>query len=162
MFKSISFVFLFVLYTQMTMAKKTDNQFDFPYVIANYTLTEDFLLKMEQIEKDCKKLPPESEISNKSYDKNYDNRLEEIIASISHKPKLMTLLRKNNITARDFAIGNLAIQTTLIMLLNKPSPENFKREGLSSLEKNPVFLSNLEFGKKYLYRIISVLKESCR
>lgn len=151
-----------MFYTQMTMAKETDNQFDFPYVIANYTLTEDFLLKMEQIEKDCKNLPPESETSNKNHDKNYDSRLEKIIASISHKSKLMAVLRKNNITPRDFVIGNLAIQTTLIMLLNKPSSEDFKREGLSSLEKNPVFLSNLEFGKKHLYRIMSVSKESCR
>ncbi|EJF89574.1 hypothetical protein ME1_00344 [Bartonella vinsonii subsp. arupensis OK-94-513] len=152
-------LFLFGLYTQITMAKETDNQFDFPYVIANYTLTEDFLFKMEKIEKECKNTPPEPETSETKY---YGGSIEKQITTISNRPKLMKILRKNNITPKEFVIGSMALQTTLIMLFNKPSPEDFKREGLSSLEKNSIFLSNLEFGKKHLYRMISVLKETCR
>ncbi|UNE54232.1 hypothetical protein [Bartonella machadoae] len=61
------------------------------------------------------------------------------MALISDQPKLMALLRKNNITPRDFALGNLAIQATVTELLNESSPRDFKREGFSSPEKNSVF-----------------------
>ncbi|WP_409361304.1 hypothetical protein ACRPOS_008540 [Bartonella heixiaziensis] len=160
-------LFLFVIHTQLTIAKekKTDNQFEFPHVIANYTLTEDFLLKMEQINKeDCENSPSESKISNteKASDIKIeqDDSLEGFVASISNQPKLMNILRKNNITPKDFAIGTLAFQTTLTMLL--VPLEILKKEGISFDEKNTVVSDNLEFGKKHMYRIFVILKGRCK
>ncbi|UTO28395.1 hypothetical protein [Bartonella harrusi] len=101
---------------------------------------------MEKIEKDCKNLPPEKPTTSH---KSYENNLKGFIALISDQPKLMALLRKNNITARDFALGNLAIQATVTELLNESSPEDLKRGNFFLLlKKKSVFLSNLQFGKK--------------
>ncbi|WP_375625527.1 hypothetical protein [Bartonella sp. MU37NMGALS] len=69
----------------MAEEKETDNQFDFPYFIENYPLTEDFLLKMEQIVKEYENLPPE----------------------------LINILKNNNITPKDFHLGCNAIVITL-------------------------------------------------
>ncbi|WP_329957918.1 hypothetical protein [Bartonella sp. 220B] len=149
----------FLLYTPITIANEKNNVFDFPYILENYTLTEDFLLKVEQIEKDCKNLPPEKPATSH---KSYENSLEGFIALISDQPKLMALLRKNNITPKDFALGNLAIQAAVTELLNESFPGDLKREGFSFPKKNSVFLSNLEFGKKHLYRMLVILKESCK
>ncbi|WP_375670785.1 hypothetical protein [Bartonella sp. SD1336NMGDW] len=160
-------LFLFVIHTQLTMAeeKKTDYRFEFPYIIANYTLTEDLLLKMEQINKEeCENSPSESKVSDTEKEPDieieHDNSIEGFVASISNQPKLMNILRKNNITPKDFAIGTIALQATLTMLL---APlELLKKEGISFDEKNTVVSNNLEFGKKYTYRILAILKSRCK
>ncbi|WP_375619182.1 MULTISPECIES: hypothetical protein [unclassified Bartonella] len=151
------FLFIFVTYAQVTMAKKTGNQFDFPYIIANYSLTEDFLSKIEEIGKECDKdlLP-----SQKPYNTKYDNSIEGLIASISAKPKLKDLLRKHNLSPKEFVIGLTALQVTLIILTD--GIENLKKEGFSFDKKNTVVSDNLEFGKKHTYRILKVLSSSCK
>ncbi|MBB5073735.1 hypothetical protein HNQ69_000861 [Bartonella callosciuri] len=118
------FLFLFLIYAQEITAKKTKNQFEFLYIITNYSLTENFLLKMEQIGKECENAPPEPEAPNITY----DSSLEELIASISNQPKLMNILRKTNITLKDFAVGSLVLQETIIMLTEDIS---FEKEELS-------------------------------
>ncbi|WP_208432374.1 hypothetical protein [Bartonella taylorii] len=152
-------LFLFVIHTQTAMAKEKDNKFDFPQIIANYILTEDFLLKMEQIKKEeCENLPPESKVSNIPF---YSS-IEEITAYISDQPKLMDILKNNNITPRDFAVGCNALQTTLIMLYENIYYENPKEKDSLFHEKNTVFLSNLEFAKKHMYRMLVILKRRCK
>ncbi|WP_455466074.1 hypothetical protein [Bartonella sp. B39] len=160
-------LFLFVIHTQLTIAneKEINKKFEFPHVIANYTLTEDLLLKMERITKEeCKNLSQESKASNtekaSDIEIEYDNNIEGFIASISNKPKLMNILRKNNITPKDFAIGILAFQATLKMLL--VPLDVLKEEGFSFDEKNTVVLDNLEFGKKHMYRMLVILKRRCK
>ncbi|WP_375628051.1 hypothetical protein [Bartonella sp. TT67HLJMS] len=163
----LSLLFLFVIYTQLTMAKEkeTDKQFEFPHIIANYTLTEDLLLKMEQINKEvCESSPSESKVSDTEKESDieieHDHSIEGFVASISNQPKLMNILRKNNITPKDFAIGTLALQATLTTVL---APlELLKEDGISFDEKNTVVSNNLEFGKKYMYRILAILKSRCK
>ncbi|WP_208435494.1 hypothetical protein [Bartonella phoceensis] len=157
MFKSLLplfFLFTFVICTKGIIAKETEHQFEFPYIVANYSLTENFLLKMEKITKECENLPPELKATNTIY----NHSIEGIIDFISHKPKLMYILRKNDITPKEFAIGSLALRATLIILTRDIS---FEKEGISFDEKNAVVLDNLEFGKKHMYRIFSVLGKSC-
>ncbi|EJF79227.1 Uncharacterised protein [Candidatus Bartonella washoeensis] len=150
-------LFLFVIHTQPIMAKETDNQFDFPYIIANYSLTEDFLLKIEEIGKKC----DENLLStSKPYNTEYDDSIEGQIASISARPKLMGLLRKKNLTAKDYIIGIMTLQATLIIL--NEDIENLKKEGIFFDEKNTVVSDNLEFGKKHTYRILKILRSSCK
>ncbi len=141
-------LFLFVIHTQLTMAeeKKTDYRFEFPYIIANYTLTEDFLLKMEQIGKEYENLLPELKASNIPC----NNTIKEFTTYISDQPKLMNILKNNNITPRDFFLGCNALTGTLLILTSAEFDE-----------KNTVFLSNLEFGKKHMYRVYTVVEKIC-
>ncbi|WP_455479405.1 hypothetical protein V4B17_06900 [Bartonella sp. B23] len=155
------FLFLFVIHTQLIVAKEkeTDKQFEFPHIIANYTLTEDLLFKMEQITKEeCENSSHKSRASDIEIE--HDNSIEGFIASISNQLKLMDILKKNNITPKDFAIGTFALQETLKMLL---APlEVLKKEGTFFDEKNTVVSNNLEFGKKHMYRIFVIFKRRCK
>ncbi|WP_455479404.1 hypothetical protein V4B17_06895 [Bartonella sp. B23] len=150
------FLFLFVIHTQLIVAKEkeTDKQFEFPHIIANYTLTEDLLFKMEQITKEeCENLSHESETSNISF----SSSIEEFVSSVSNQPKLMSILKGNNITPRDFAVGYNALEATLLIILHtNPEEENTFFD-----EKNTIALDNLKFGKKHMYRIWTVVGKIC-
>ncbi|EJF76493.1 hypothetical protein [Bartonella birtlesii] len=88
--------------------------------IANYPLTEDFLFKFEEISKECKNLFPKlKETNNKNDSITHDDNVEEYIVYISRKPKLVNILKENNIIPRDFVIGLLIFQTTLNVLTNE-------------------------------------------
>ncbi len=141
-------LFLFVIHTQLTMAeeKETDKKSDFLYSIRTYTLTEDFLLKMEQIGKEYENLLPELKASNIPC----NNTIKEFTAYISDQPKLMNILKNNNITPRDFFLGCNALAGTLMSLIWGEFDE-----------KSTVFLSNLEFGKKHMYRVYTVVEKTC-
>ncbi|WP_175868667.1 hypothetical protein [Bartonella gabonensis] len=120
---------------------------------ANYPLTEDLLLKLEKIEKKCKKLPPEPEKENTNSNLNTNNNhIEGYITYISSKQRLVNILRENNFTPKDFVIALLTLQATLNMLTNEKN---------SPYEKNIVSSSNIEFAKKHMYRIIKILKGTC-
>ncbi|WP_273719671.1 MULTISPECIES: hypothetical protein [unclassified Bartonella] len=122
-------------------------------LVANYPLTEDFLLKLEKIGKECKNLSSESEISDAKNDIiTHDDNIEGYIAYISHKTKLMSLLKENNLTAKEFVVGLLALQATLNVLTD---------EEISLHKQNILPSSNIEFAKKHMYRIIKILKSSC-
>lgn len=151
---TLCFLFLFPFISYAQEAKeKTDNNFFTSPVIANYSLTEDFLLKLEKIGEECKNLSPEQEITDTQNDViSHDDTIEGYITSISRKSKLMRILKENNLTPKDFVVGLLTLQTTLIMLTNEEYP---------SEKQNIISSSNLEFGKKHMYRIIKVLKQHC-
>ncbi len=140
-------LFLFVIHTKLTMAKEIDNQFNFQHFIENYTLTEDFLLKMEQIGKEYENLLPELKTSNTPY----NSSIKEFTAYIFDQPKLMSILKNNNITPKDFAVGCNMFEGILMAL----------SWGFEFDEKKTVFLSNLEFGKKHMYRILAVESKIC-
>ncbi|WP_345114064.1 hypothetical protein [Bartonella jaculi] len=144
--------FLFIAYAQITMAKGTDNQFILspignPNTVANYPLTEDFLSKIEQLKKEIEDLPPEPEASNTGN----DNSIEELIASISNQQKIMDLLRKNNLTPKDYVIGLMALQATLAAIIALEDKE------ILFSGKNTISLDNLKFGQKYIDRIRAIL-----
>ncbi|WP_273759081.1 hypothetical protein [Bartonella sp. ML70XJBT.G] len=145
-------LFSFASYAQENKEITNKDSLTSPLVV-NYPLTEDFLLKLEKIGKECKNLPLESEIPDAKNDiVTHDDSIEGYIAYISHKTKLMNLLKENNITPRDFVVGHLALQATLIVLTNEES---------SFSKKNIIPSSNIEFAKKHMYRIIKVLQNPC-
>ncbi|MET3559497.1 hypothetical protein ABID39_000167 [Bartonella japonica] len=147
------FLFSFITYAQ-EKKQEPDNTSLILHLIANYPLTEDLLLKLEKIERECKNLPPELEETDTKSDHIADgDSIENYIAYISSKPKLMSILKENNITPKDFVIAHLTLQATLNVLTT--DEEN------SIYEKNIVPLSNLEFAKKHMYRMIKILKGSC-
>nr|WP_144751825.1 hypothetical protein [Bartonella saheliensis] len=146
------FLFSFVLYAQ-EIKKETDNHSSLSPLVANYPLTEDFLLKLEKIGKECDNLSPEPETAKIENDPpTHDECIEGYIAYISRKPKLVNILRKNDLTLKDFVVGHLALQATLNILTN---------EEISAHKQNIIPLSNIEFAKKNMYRIIKILRDDC-
>ncbi|WP_273788770.1 hypothetical protein [Bartonella sp. ML70XJBT] len=91
--------------------KETDNHSSLLPLVANYPLTEDFLLKLEKIGKECQNLSPEPETSKIKNDPTTHNEcIEGYIAYIFRKPQLVNFLRKNNLTLKYFVVGHLALQ----------------------------------------------------
>ncbi|WP_375703193.1 hypothetical protein [Bartonella sp. AD13SXNS] len=146
------FIFPFVSYAQETKQETDKPSFTSP-LIANYLLTEDLLLKLEKIEKECKNL---SQNLKKTHTKRYSttdsDSIENDIAYISNKQGLVNILRENNLTPKDFIIALRALQASLIVLTNE---EN------STYEKNAISSSNIEFSKNHMYRMIKILKGNC-
>ncbi|WP_142416608.1 hypothetical protein [Bartonella massiliensis] len=142
-------LFPFLSYAQ-EIKQETDNPSLTLPLIANYPLTEDFLLKLEKVEKECKILLPEIKNNPINYDSSTHSSIENYTAHIFNKPKLMDILEKNNLKPRDFATGNLALIEISMLLTFVPEKEY-------SYEKNIIFLNNLEFVKKHFYKITTIL-----
>ncbi|WP_375629111.1 MULTISPECIES: hypothetical protein [unclassified Bartonella] len=146
------FIFPFVAYAQEKKQEIDDPSFIPPF-IANYSLTEDLLLKLEKIKIECKNLSSEPEQTNTKSDlSTYNDNIEKYAAYISNNPKLVNILKENNITPKEFVIAHLALQATLYVLTDE---EN------STYEKNFLPSSNIEFAKEHMYRIIKILKDNC-
>ncbi|WP_455481973.1 hypothetical protein V4P56_05880 [Bartonella sp. B35(2025)] len=142
-----------VTYVKIAVAEKTDNHFFpssiiNPKIVGHYPLTESFLLKMEQIEQEIVKLPPKQRARNIRDD---NKSIEERIASVSDFPQLSNILKKHNITPRDYVLGLMAFQEVLYAVMS------LKIKKYSLHKNNTVSLSNLEFGQKYIDRIYIVL-----
>ncbi|WP_375683611.1 hypothetical protein [Bartonella sp. AP281QHHD] len=124
-----------------------------PPFIANYPLTEDILLKLEKIKAECRNLSSEPEQTNTKSDlSTYDDNIEKYASYIFNNPKLVNILKENNITPKDFVVAHLALQATLYVLTDE---EN------STYEKNSLPARNIEFAKEHMYRIIKILKDNC-
>ncbi|WP_336287598.1 MULTISPECIES: hypothetical protein [unclassified Bartonella] len=146
------FSFLFVIYVQLTTAKETNDNFVLSpisnqNIIANYPLTENLLSKIEQIQKEIENLPSALEIPNTGN----DNSIEGLIASVSSQSKLSNILRKNNLTPKDYVIGLMTLQATLAAIIALEDKKIF------SDEKNIVSPNNLKFGQKNINRIRAIL-----
>ncbi|WP_375614054.1 hypothetical protein [Bartonella sp. AC151YNML] len=146
------FIFPFASYAQEKKQEIDELSFISPF-IANYPLTEDLLLKLEKIEKECKNLLPETKNNLISYDSSIHSSIENYTTYISSKPKLVNILKENNITPKDFASGTLALKEISTLLIFVPEKEY-------STEKNTIFLNNLEFVKKHFFKA-TILLDSC-
>lgn len=146
------FLFPFALHAQ-DKKQETNNPSLISSPLESYPLTEDILLKLEKIEKECKNLPPEPQKENTKSDLiTDDDHIEGYIAYISSKRGLMNILRENNFTPKEFVIAHLTLQATLNMITD---------EEISTYEQNFVLSSNIEFAKENMYRIIKILKGNC-
>ncbi|WP_375611337.1 MULTISPECIES: hypothetical protein [unclassified Bartonella] len=146
------FIFPFVSYAQEKKQEIDDPSFIPPF-IANYPLTEDILLKLEKIKAECRNLSSEPEQTNTKSDlSTYDDNIEKYASYIFNNPKLVNILKENNITPKDFVVAHLALQATLYVLTDE---EN------STYEKNSLPARNIEFAKEHMYRIIKILKDNC-
>ncbi|GAA4658194.1 hypothetical protein [Bartonella pachyuromydis] len=148
------FLFSFASYAQETK-EKTDTVSLTSSLIGNYPLTEDLLLKLEKIAKECKNLPSESKTANSvinpiTYNSNIYSSIENYTTYISKKTRLMHILERNNLTAEDFAAGTLTLIEVLMFLAFAPEKEH-------SPEKNIISTNNFEFAKKHFYKINTLL-----
>ncbi|WP_244427277.1 hypothetical protein [Bartonella rattimassiliensis] len=134
------FLVPFVSYAQ-EKKQETDRASLISLLTKNYLLTENFLLKLEKIERECKNLLTEIENDSFTYDSSIFSSIENYTTYISSKPKFMNILKENNLTPKDFAAGTLTLEGILMLLV-------FTYEKEYSSEKNIIFLKNLEFVKK--------------
>ncbi|MCZ2327923.1 hypothetical protein [Bartonella sp. F02] len=150
---NLFFIFFFLLTSSHKGgANSTDNNFvSAPIknlsIVENFPLTEDFLSKIEQIQKEIKNLPSESITP---YAEN-DNSINGLVAYVSAQQKLSDILEKNNISPKDYVIGLMALQITLATVSALENEDYFfdKKTTLSQ--------SNVEFGKKHISRIRTIL-----
>ncbi|WP_332059963.1 hypothetical protein [Bartonella sp. CB74] len=146
------FLFLFVIYVQLTTAKETNNNFVLSptsnqNIIANYPLTENLLSKIEKIQKEIENLPSALEAP----DTGNDNSIEGLIAFVSNQSKLSNILKENNLTPKDYVIGLMTLQATLAAIIALEDKKFFFDE------KNIVSPNNLKFGQKNINRIRAIL-----
>ncbi|WP_019223046.1 hypothetical protein [Bartonella rattaustraliani] len=142
------FLFPFVSYAQ-EKKQETDKHPIVSPITKNYLLTEDLLVKLEKIEKECKNLLSETENNSYTYNSNVFSNIEKYTAYISSKPKFMNILKENNLTPKDFAAGTLIFEEISMIL-------TFAHEKEYSSEKNIIFLKNLEFVKKHFYKAVNI------
>ncbi|WP_212111741.1 hypothetical protein [Bartonella queenslandensis] len=142
------FFFPFVSYAQ-EKKQETDKPPLISPITKDYLLTEDFLLKLEKIEKECKSLLSETENYSYTYDPNIFSSIENYTSYISSKSKFVNILKENNLTPKEFASGSLTLEGILMLLV-------FAYEKEYSSEKNIIFLKNLEFVKKHFYKTMNI------
>ncbi|EJF85398.1 hypothetical protein [Bartonella rattimassiliensis] len=147
------FLVPFVSYAQ-EKKQETDRASLISLLTKNYLLTENFLLKLEKIERECKNLLTEIENDSFTYDSSIFSSIENYTTYISSKPKFMNILKENNLTPKDFAAGTLTLEGILMLLV-------FTYEKEYSSEKNIIFLKNLEFVKKHFYKV-TTLPGNCK
>ncbi|WP_039759470.1 hypothetical protein [Bartonella queenslandensis] len=141
------------LFPFVSHAQEKKQEMDKPSIISpitkNYLLTEDLLLKLEKIEKECKSLLSETENNSYTYNPNVFSSIENYTTYISSKPKFLNILKENNLTPKDFAAGSLILEEISMLL-------TFAHEKEYSSEKNIIFLKNLEFVKKHFYKAVNI------
>ncbi|GAA5104340.1 hypothetical protein GCM10023261_02520 [Bartonella jaculi] len=125
--------------------------------IDNYPVTEDLLLKMEKIGKefDENSIKVSGEFSIAV---THDTSSEIYASYLSNQPKIMAILKNNNITPKDFATGCRALEG-LLMTLSQIIEGSEENE--IALGKKDIISKNIEFGKKHMYRIISISGKIC-
>lgn len=114
-----------------------------PKEVAEFPLTEEFLSKVEAIQKAIVNLTPEAEGEKTGN----DNSIEGLTASIEARPNLTVLITMNDLKPRDYVIGTMALKAALAAA-SSASDENSIID-----ETNTVTPQNIEFGKKYADRI---------
>jgi len=117
-----------------------------PVTIANFSLTETVLKKMEQVQDELLRLPSEADGTENSY----DNSIAGLTATLEKKPKLMAVLVKNGMSARDYVMSYMALSAALAAAAAENEEQIFD-------ETHAVSKENLAFGKKYANRIRKLL-----
>ncbi|GAA5104344.1 hypothetical protein [Bartonella jaculi] len=145
---------------QVTIAEEEEEEiaekekFSFLH-IANYSLTEDFLLKMEKVQKE---LDENALKVSTRYLAAYYGMMQSYTTYLSNQPKVMAILKNNNITPKDFVAGCKVLEHLLMMLFQVT--EGSEEDKLSPSERD-IVLKNVEFGKKHMYRITSISRKVC-
>ncbi|ABM44800.1 hypothetical protein BARBAKC583_0015 [Bartonella bacilliformis KC583] len=145
-------LFPFATYAQETIKNEPDGHFiltptNNPKIVANYPLTENFLEKMEKAKQKIINLPPELQTSHTEN----DHSIEGLIAFVSSRPHLKEILDNNGLTPKDYVIGFIALQATLIAVTALEDTDAFFDETTT------VFQDNLKFGQKHINRIRAFL-----
>ena len=120
-----------------------------PKIVATYPLNEDFLAKMEAIQKDMS----DASITLSEADTGNDSSIEGLTATLSKNAKIMDILKKNALEPKDYVVGYLALQAALA------AASSLEDQDAIFDDSTTVSKENLEFGKQFTDRIRKVLEQ---
>lgn len=136
--------------------KQDDKQNEFylsptgnPKIIAEYPLNEAFLVKMENVQKEMS----ESTIRLSESETGNDGSIDGLIKTISKDERVMNILKKNALEAKDYVVGYLALQASLA------AASSLEDQDAIFDDSTTVSKENLEFGKQFADRIRKVLEQ---
>lgn len=151
--------FLLVLpisaFAQATTKQDSKNEFYLsptgnPKIVAEYPLTEEFLGKMENIQKEMS----EASITLSEAETGNDGSIDGLVTTISKNHRVMTILQKNALEPKDYIVGYLALQASLAAASSLDDKDAIFDDSTT------VSKENLEFGKQYADRIRKLLEQS--
>lgn len=138
-------------------AKQNNKQNEFylspagnPKIVAEYSLKEEFLTKMENIQKEMS----DASIRLSEAETGNDGSIDGLVKTLSNDQRVMTILNKNAVEPKDYVVGYLALQASLA------AASSLDDEDAIFDESTTVSKENLEFGKQYADRIRKLLEQS--
>lgn len=138
-------------------AKQNNKQNEFylspagnPKIVAEYPLKEEFLTKMENIQKEMS----DASIRLSEAETGNDGSIDGLVKTLSNDQRVMTILNKNAVEPKDYVVGYLALQASLA------AASSLDDEDAIFDESTTVSKENLEFGKQYADRIRKLLEQS--
>lgn len=121
-----------------------------PKIVAEYPLNEEFLGKMEIIQKEMS----DASITLTEAETGNDGSIDGLVTTISKNKKVMHILEKNTLEPKDYVVGYLALQAALA------AASSLDDEDVIFDDSTTVSKENLEFGRRYADRIRKLLVQS--
>lgn len=138
-------------------AKQNDKQTEFylsptgnPKIVAEYPLKEEFLTKMENIQKEMS----DASIRLSEAETGNDGSIDGLVKTISKNQKVMAILKKNGVEPKDYVVGYMALQASLA------AASSLDDQDAIFDDSTTVSKENLEFGKQYTVRLRKLLDPS--
>lgn len=121
-----------------------------PKIVAEYPLKEEFLTKMENVQKEMS----DASIRLSEAETGNDGSIEGLVSTLSKDQRVMAILNKNSLQPKDYVVGYLALQASLA------AASSLDDEDAIFDDSTTVSKENLEFGKQYADRIRKLLEPS--
>lgn len=120
-----------------------------PKIVAEYPLNEEFLVKMENVQKELS----DASIKLSESETGNDASVDGLVKTISKNERIMNILKKNTLEAKDYVLGYLALQASLAAASSLDDQDALFDDSAT------VSKENLEFGKQFADRIRKLLDQ---
>ena len=120
-----------------------------PKVVAEYPLNEEFLVKMENVQKELS----DTSIKLSQSETGNDASVDGLVKTISKNERIMNILKKNTLEPKDYVLGYLALQASLAAASSLDDQDALFDDSAT------VSKENLEFGKQFADRIRKLLDQ---
>lgn len=121
-----------------------------PKIVAEYPLKEEFLSKMENVQKEM----ADASIRLSEAETGNDGSIDGLVKTLSKDQRVMAILNKNALEPKDYVVGYLALQASLA------AASSLDDQDAIFDDSTTVSKENLEFGKQYADRIRKLLEQS--
>ena len=120
-----------------------------PKIVAEYPLNEEFLVKMENVQKELS----DASIKLSESETGNDASVDGLVKTISKNERIMNILKKNTLEPKDYVLGYLALQASLAAASSLDDQDALFDDSAT------VSKENLEFGKQFADRIRKLLDQ---
>ena len=120
-----------------------------PKIVAEYPLNEEFLVKMENVQKELS----DASIKLSQSETGNDASVDGLVKTISKNERIMNILKKNTLEPKDYVLGYLALQASLAAASSLDDQDALFDDSAT------VSKENLEFGKQFADRIRKLLDQ---